>query len=79
MFELGARWGAGLHMLPLLAGVDAGYIKGPLSGINALSCSSDAQVHQMLTDIARELSLSVGAPAAYVTYVKRLVELVKTR
>jgi TIR domain len=75
MFELGARWGAGLHMLPLLAGVDPSYVKGPLAGINALSCASEAQIHQLLADIAKELSVSVGPAAAYVAYVKKLVDL----
>lgn len=77
MFELGARWGAGLHMLPLLAGVDPSYVRGPLAGINALSCNSDSQVHQMLADIAKELALPVQPPASYVAYVKRLGELCK--
>jgi hypothetical protein len=75
MFELGARWGARLHMLPLLAGVDPSYVKGPLAGINALSCTRDAQIHQMLADIGQELSVSVSPPAAYVMYVKKLVDL----
>jgi TIR domain len=75
MFELGARWGAELHMLPLLAGVDPSYVKGPLAGINALSCSSEAQVYQMLADIGAELNLSVSSPASNVAYVKKIVEL----
>jgi hypothetical protein len=77
MFELGARWGAELHMLPLLAGVDPSYVRGPLAGINALSCSSDSQIYQMLSDIATELKITVPPPASYVTYVRRLVDLCK--
>jgi hypothetical protein len=77
MFELGARWGAGLHMLPLLAGVDPSYVRGPLAGINALSCSNDSQIYQMVSDIAKELDIAVQSTAANVTYVKRLAELCK--
>jgi hypothetical protein len=62
-------------MLPLLAGVDPSYVKGPLAGINALSCTSDAQIHQMLTDIGLELGVPVGSPAVNVAYVKKLADL----
>jgi hypothetical protein len=42
MFELGARWGANLFLAPLLAGVKASELRGPLSLLNALSANSDA-------------------------------------
>jgi len=45
-FELGARWGADNHLLPILVpGVDASVLDGPLTGLNALSCDSAAQLH----------------------------------
>src|SRR3954471_20949572 len=41
IFELGARWGSGKPMFPVLApGFDPGSLEGPLRGINALSCNS---------------------------------------
>lgn len=66
MFELGARWGADLFLAPLLAGVKASDLSGPLSLLNALSANNDAQLHQLLEDIARHLGLSVQPPASYI-------------
>ena len=67
VFELGARWGAGLHNL-----------KGPLAAINALSCASEAQIYQVLADLGAELNLPGGSPAANVAYVKKLADLAST-
>jgi len=69
LFELGARWGAGLFMIPLLSGVKPAEMRGPLSVLNALSCSSEAQLHQLLEDVAKPLRLSVQSPASYLRYV----------
>jgi len=79
MFELGARWGANLFLAPLLAGVKASQLSGPLSLLNALSASSDAQLHQLLGDIANHLGLSLQPAASYirnVTAVKTLAEAI---
>lgn len=66
LFELGARWGAEKHLLPLLApGADPSLLRGPLSGINALSCSSAAELHQMVQELAQLLALSLERPAVY--------------
>jgi len=72
LFELGARWGAGFHMVPLLAGVSPGALRGPLTGINALSCSSEAQLHQLLEDLGRVLNLPLQSAASYSRYVAAL-------
>lgn len=79
MFELGARWGANLFLAPLLAGVKAGELSGPLSLLNALSANNDAQLHQLLEDIARHLGLQVQPAASYirnVTAVKALADAI---
>lgn len=65
LFELGARWGANLRMIPLLAGVKADDIRGPLSSLNALSSSSAGQLHQLLTDISELLNVPVQSAASY--------------
>jgi hypothetical protein len=74
MFELGARWGANLFLAPLLAGVKATELSEPLRLLNALSASNEAQLHQLLRDIADQLELHVQPVASYI----RNVSAVKT-
>ncbi len=69
MFELGARWGAGLPMIPLLAGIGPGEMRGPLAALNALSCSTEAQLHQLLGDVAKGIDMSVQKPESYLRYL----------
>jgi hypothetical protein len=58
LFELGARWGKNTFMAPVLApGVSASILKGPLSALNALSCDSTSQIHQLVYDIASQLTI----------------------
>jgi hypothetical protein len=73
MFELGARWGANLFLAPLLAGVDANALSGPLGLLNALSADNDLQLHQLLGDVADQLDVRLQRAESYV----RNIELVK--
>jgi len=75
MFELGARWGAGLFLAPLLAGVQANELSGPLSLLNALSADNEAQVHQLLGDIAEPLGLPLQKTESYVRHVAQVKQL----
>lgn len=72
MFELGARWGANLFVAPLLAGVEASKLSGPLSLLNALSANNDAQLHQLVANIGGQLGLRVQSAASYVRHVSAL-------
>ena len=66
LFELGARWGAEKTLIPLLAsGADAEHLRGPLSGINAMNCSVPAQVHQLVEEAAKHLSVDPSRPSTY--------------
>jgi hypothetical protein len=67
MFELGARWGANKFMIPLLAGVTASDIRGPLSFLNALSAHNDSQLLQLLTDTGKILKMTVQRPESSIS------------
>ena len=57
-FELGARWGARRHLLPLLTpGVDASILSGPLAGVNALRSDNASQLHQLICEVGNLLGV----------------------
>ena len=73
LFELGARWGEDRHLLPLLVpGADRGLLRGPLSGLTALSCAKPEDLHQMVHEAGERLGLVPEKPA---TYQRRLNEI----
>jgi hypothetical protein len=79
-FELGARWGSGKPMIPLLASdVDGVSLAGPLKGINALSCNSSPQLHQFIEDMAAHLEVKADRPAAYQKCVDEILEFIRKR
>lgn len=79
MFELGARWGAKLHLAPLLgAGAGVECLQGPLSSLNALGCKDVAQVHQLISDLGDLLDIQESQrtkPAVYQNLIDGLVNL----
>jgi hypothetical protein len=76
LFELGARWGTGKPLMPLLApGVAPSILRGPLAALNALSCSVPAQLHQFVTDLAGALEITPEPPASYQAYIEALASL----
>lgn len=72
LFELGARWGAGLFMIPLLAGINAEAMRGPQQALNALSCETEEQLIQRVEDVARELNLKVQSATSFLKQAKVL-------
>lgn len=75
-FELGARWGSGKPMIPLLAhDVGPESLAGPLQGITALSCRTPGQLHQLVEDVASHLNAALDSPAAYQKCVDEIVEI----
>jgi hypothetical protein len=73
LFELGARWGARRHMIPVLAGIGPEALQGPLKGINSISANSIAQLHQLLSDLADALDLDLQRAASYTRYAEKLI------
>lgn len=79
VFELGARWGANKHLIPLLAPeVSADILSGPLSGINALNCRK-SDLHQLVTDLGNKLEIEPDSPASYQKHVDSILKLISTR
>lgn len=74
LFELGARWGIPKHLVPLLApGTPASVLRGPLSGLNALSADNEAQVSQLISEVGSVLDVPPAEPEAYQALVDELV------
>jgi hypothetical protein len=65
MFELGARWGAGLFVAPLLAGVAPDELRGPLGLLNALSADTQSRLIQLVEDVAKQLGVNPQSAASY--------------
>lgn len=73
LFELGARWGAQKHLIPLLApGLHPEALRGPLIRLNALSCGSASQLHQLVYDIGSILGAEIEAPAVYQHHIEAI-------
>lgn len=74
LFELGARWAAKKHLAPLLApGMTAHALRGPVAGLNALSCEVAAQLHQLVHDLGTVLGIQLEAPQVYQGKIDALV------
>ena len=74
LFELGALWGAGKPLAPLLApGMTSHALRGPIAGLNALSCESPAQLHQFVHDLSNVLGIQPEAPQVYQAKIDSVV------
>jgi hypothetical protein len=78
LFELGARWGAGKHQIPLLAGIEPKDLRGPLTALNAIPGRREQRLHEMVEDIAKILGQHVKGVGAYSKYVSELAHLSET-
>ena len=80
MFELGARWGAGKRMIPLLAsGATPNHLGGPLAGLNALDASQIGQLYQLLEETAQHLSVDLEKASSYAANVEELAKSAVTQ
>lgn len=79
-FELGSRWGARRHLVPLLTrDVPPDALKGPLASLNAMALSERAQLLQLVDDLAAELGVRARAPHQYAHKLERLLEAAARR
>ena len=75
LFELGARWGANLHLIPVLApGLGPDVLIGPLSGLHALKTDRDG-LTQLVEDLGSELNLDQTAPTTYQRQINRVLDV----
>ena len=79
LFELGARWGAHLPLVPLLAGISPRKLAGPLVGLNALDCTVEAQADQLIEDIGKTLQRGHQPVSSYRSKMANLVSLARSR
>ena len=75
LIELGARWATEKPLMPLLAkGALANSLKGPIASLNSLHCDSEAEMQQLVDQIAGELG---DEPPQLSVYRRTLSQLVK--
>ena len=75
LFELGARWGATRHLIPVLApGIGPEVLIAPLSGLHALKTDRDG-LTQLVEDLGSELNLDQTAPTTYQRQINRVLGL----
>jgi hypothetical protein len=74
LFELGAAWGSGKSVAPILAcGAEFSQLPGPISGSHAINMSDENGVTQFLDDIRRALGVNPRSPAKSQAAVKKLI------
>ena len=74
LFELGARWGTKKVLFPVLgAGASPAMLRGPLARMNALSCDSEQDLHQIISDAADVLHCKPNKAEAYVKHINSVV------
>lgn len=79
LFEMGARWGAKLHLGPLMAkGATSRDIPSPIGNLNALQATEEGQLHQFLGDVAQALNLERPSPSSYLKAFKNMMSVSST-
>jgi hypothetical protein len=58
----------------LAPGTPTSILGGPLAGLNALSASNPAQLHQLLSELADALSLKLENAAAYHDHLEAVIQ-----
>ncbi len=66
LFELGARWGARLHLAPVVAGGNRqDLLRGPLTGLHVVDGASDGEMHVLVGEIAKKIGRTSANAAVY--------------
>lgn len=73
LFEIGARWGIGEPLLPLICDVaGASLLEGPLKNINALNATNSSDILQFIEDLGKHLNLKPEPASLYIKEVNNL-------
>jgi hypothetical protein len=66
LFELGARWGARLHLAPIVAGGNRkDLLRGPLTGLHVVDGASEGEMHVLVGEIAKKIGRTSANAAVY--------------
>ena len=77
IFEIGARWGANLPLIPLICDkAGAALLNGPIKNINALSAVDSSDMLQFLHDLGETLSLEPENPSGYISDIEKLKKII---
>lgn len=75
-FEVGARWGFGRFLVPLLGpGIDGSALGGPLREYSALSASIPADLDQMAREIADKCGFELRPRSEYQMALEEILKL----
>lgn len=78
LLEIGARWGTGLNLIPLLAsGTPPDLLGSPLKGYHALSLDKKADIYTLVDSLAEMLNRKPNGVAAYERQVSKLNQVSK--
>ena len=73
-FELGARWGTKRHLAPIMiGGILASDLRAPLSGIHAITGSSESDMHQLISDLSSLIGRANEGPSVYGKHLRAFV------
>jgi hypothetical protein len=76
LFEMGARWGSSLEIIPLLApGEGAATLPSPLKDVHAPSISSHSDMHQLVDKLGRDHGWEAEPAASYQRSLDQLASL----
>ena len=76
LFELGARWGCKKDHIPLLSkGAGVEVLKEPLKATNSLQMSNEADVLQLVQDVADILKLKAEPPNSYLKKAHQVTQI----
>ena len=77
LFELGARWGVDLPLIPLICDkAGASILNGPIKNINALSAIDSSDMLQFLSDLGTILGSEPENPSGYIGDIENLKKFI---